>query len=346
MRVLLVTNLYPSPERPDAGVFVVRHVESLHELGIETELLYVDRAGRGRSVYRGLGVAVRRSVEANDPDLLHVMFGGVMADICTREIADRPVLVSFRGTDLLGGGAQNVLQHLSWTYGVLASRRAAVRAAGIVVMSNNLRQALPKRVDASRVWIQPNGVDLVMFAPRDQGEAQDELGWDRRRKHVLFPSIATRSEKRFDLARTAVDLVSRNRSDVDLHVLSGVRHEDVALWLNAADVVLLTSDHEGSPDAVKEALACNVPVVSVDVGDVRERIGAIDGCHVTDHRPASIALALDRVLARSARIGGREHMLDLSLERVSAHIAAIYRTLTDKEPLVVPVAQKESREPA
>jgi glycosyltransferase involved in cell wall biosynthesis len=346
VRVLLVTNLYPSRERPDAGVFVVRHLEGLQELGIETELLYVDRAGRGRSVYRRLGVAVRQSVETNAPDLVHVMFGGVMADICTREIADRPVLVSFRGTDLLGGGARNLLERLSWSYGVLASRRAAVRAAGIVVMSSNLREALPNGVDPNRVWIQPNGVDLVAFAPRDQREAQDALGWDRRRKHVLFPSLATRSEKRFDLARAAVDLVSRNRSNVDLHVLSGVRHNDVALWLNAADVILLTSDHEGSPDAVKEALACNVPVVSVDVGDVRERIGSIDGCYVTDRRPASIALALDRVLARSARIRGREQMLDFSLERASARIAAIYRTLTGQEQRVVPVSQHESRETA
>src|SRR5262249_34938180 len=152
-------------------------------------------------------------------------------------------------------------------------------------------------------------------------------------------SLATRSEKRFDLARAAVDLVSRNRPDVDLHVLAGVGHDDVALWLNAADVVLLTSDHEGSPDAVKEALACNVPVVSVDVGDVPERSGTIAGCYVTDHRPASIALALDRVLARTGRIDGRERILDLSLERVSARIAAIYKTLTDQEPLAVSVAR-------
>jgi teichuronic acid biosynthesis glycosyltransferase TuaC len=346
MRVLLVTNLYPTPERPDAGVFVVQHIESLHALGIETELLHVERTDRGRRVYRGLAGVVRQSLTTSDPDLVHVMYGGVMADICTREVTDRPVLVSFRGTDLLGGGAKNVIDRVSWSFGVLASRRAATRAAGIVVMSNNLSQALPKRVNPSRVWTQPNGVDLATFAPRDQREAQDELDWDRRRKHVLFPALATRSEKRFDLARAALDVVNNKRRDVELHVLSGVRHKDVPLWLNAADVVLLTSEHEGSPDVVKEALACNVPIVSVDVGDVRERIEVVGGCHVTDRDPASIALGLNLALARRSRIDGRERVLEFSLERVSARIAGIYATLTNREALGMPLKHQQRGETA
>ena len=111
-----------------------------------------------------------------------------------------------------------------------------------------------------------------------------------------------RPEKRFVLAETAVELLNEGGRDVELHALAGVPHEEVPPWLNAANVVVLTSRDEGSPNAVKEALACDVAVVSVDVGDVRERIESIDGCYIAEEpSPQGVAGALGRALeARSA----------------------------------------------
>jgi glycosyltransferase involved in cell wall biosynthesis len=330
VRALVVTNLFPTSSRPDVGTFVARQVDSLRAIDVEIDLLHLDRTQRGRRVYRNLPDTIQRALAATRPDLLHVMYGGVMADRVTHAARDLPVLVSFCGTDLLGGGAGTLVNRLSWNYGVLASRRAASRAAGIVVKSQNLKEALPKRVDQSRVWVLPNGVDLSRFAPRHQRECQEELGWDRRRKHVLFPASADRTEKRFDLARVAVDVADARHCDIVLHALSGVRHEEVAVWMNAADVVLLTSEHEGSPNAVKEALACNVPVVSVDVGDVRERIETIDGCYVAGSGAPAIATQLRRALERGRRIDGRARVSELSLERVAEKLRAIYLTLATR----------------
>jgi hypothetical protein len=323
MRVLVVTNIYPTDAHPASGTFVAAQVESLRDLGVDIEVLFVDRLESGRAVYRNLAETVRASFDAVRPDLVHVMYGGVMSDTVTKTVRDRPVLVSFCGSDLLGsrGGP---LEKLSGRYGVIASKRAAGRASGIVVKSENLMRALPKGLDRSRVWLLPSGVDLRRFEPMARSECQRRLGWDPARKHVLFPADPARPEKRFALAEASVAHLNRSGADVELHVLRDVPHADVPSWLNAASAILLTSTHEGSPNAVKEALACNVPVVSVDVGDVRARIAAIDGCFIAEPTPEDLAAKLGLVLERVAPIDGRKRLTDISVDRVAAKLHEIY----------------------
>jgi glycosyltransferase involved in cell wall biosynthesis len=329
MRALIVTNDYPTATRPDVGTFVARQVESVIVRGVDVELVHVDRREHGRRVYSRLANETRRRLVQFDPDLVHVMYGGVMADVVTRTVRDQPVVVSFCGADLLREGANTVVDHLSWRSNLVASRRAAARAAGIIVKSHNLKEALPKRVGDTPVWVLPNGIDLSTFVPTDPRQARRKLGWDPLRKHVLFPSSPDRPEKQFGLARAAVDLVNRQRHDVELHALGGVPHEEVPVWLNAADVAILTSRDEGSPNAIKEALACDVAVVSVDVGDVRERIAGIDGCYLADDpSPQAIATALTRALDAHGRIDGRSSVIDLSLERIAARLRDIYVAVT------------------
>jgi teichuronic acid biosynthesis glycosyltransferase TuaC len=271
VRVLAVTNL--------RAPFVKKQVDSLRAIHHEVELLYADRTTGGRRVYLTLGRAVRRAVAEIQPDVVHVIYGGVMADIVTRSIKDVPVVVTFCGSDLIGSsGGQRLLKRLSVRYGIAASRRAAVRACAVAVESKGLMDALPKAVDPSRIWIVPDGVDLSLFKPHDQRQCQMQLGWNPSAKHVLFPASRDRPEKRFQLAEAAVAKIQGDGWDVHLHELAGVPHESVPIWLNAADVVVLTSTHEGSPNTIKEALACNIPFVSVDVGDVRERMRGVEGC--------------------------------------------------------------------
>ena len=101
--------------------------------------------------------------------------------------------------------------------------------------------------------------------------------------------------------------------------------------MNACDVLLMTSLHEGSPNVVKEALACNLPIVSTDVGDVRNRIGALDGCVVcaTDD-PATIAEALNQVLSRRQGIDGRKAVLDLDEQVLTSKVIDVYRRAVEK----------------
>jgi glycosyltransferase involved in cell wall biosynthesis len=108
-----------------------------------------------------------------------------------------------------------------------------------------------------------------------------------------------------------------------------VPHEEVPIWLNASDVVLLTSLHEGSPNIIKEALACDLPVVSVDVGDVRERIDGIEGCHIALPDPDDLGIKLSLVAANKGRIAGREKMQSLSLEHTALHLRSFYREVVE-----------------
>jgi teichuronic acid biosynthesis glycosyltransferase TuaC len=340
VRTLVVTNSLPTAGRPELGTFVADQVASVREVGVHADVLHVDRAAAeggaplrsspiaGWRAYRSLSARVRRSVTETDPDVVHVMYGGVMAEIVTRTVRDRPVLVSFCGSDVLGGRAAGGLARLSEGIGVLASRRAATRASGVLVKSRNLLDALPRQLDPARVWVVPNGVDLACFRPLEKAACQEALGLERERRHVLFTAAPDRPEKRFALAEASMALLGHG-TGVTLHTLAGRPHADVPTWLNAADAVLLTSVYEGSPNVIKEALACNVPVVSVDVGDVRERIQGIDGCYIAEPTPQDLAAKLRRVLERSERVDARERMAALSLEQTATKLRDIYVTLAN-----------------
>jgi teichuronic acid biosynthesis glycosyltransferase TuaC len=325
LRVLVVTNLLPTPDAPGVGVFVRDEVESLRALGVHIEVMHLDRRAQGRGVYARLAGRLRQQVSTFAPDLIHVMYGGVMADIVTRRIGSRPVVVSFCGTDLLAGSEGPLRQRLSRRYNVIASHRAARRAAGIIVKSRNLRDALHEDIDPARVWIVPDGVDFERFVPGDRQAARSRLGWTPGVAHVVFPAAETRPEKNFPLAHAAVDRLRELGTRVELHALTGLTHDEVPTWLNAADAVLLTSTHEGSPNAVKEAMACDVPVVAVDVGDVRERIGDVDGCYVGAATPDDLAAKLSLVLARAERPALRSRVEDVSLHVLAERLLGIYR---------------------
>lgn len=327
MRSLVVTNIWPTPAVPGTGTFVLDRVESLRAAGVDVDVMYFPRT-EGRSVYRGLGKRVADAVGEREPDVVHVMYGGVMADEVTRRVRSRPVVISFCGTDLLGGRGANLVERLSLRFGVLASRRAAPRAAGIIVMSKNLHEALPAAARTARTWIVPDGIDFSRFRPLDRDRCRERLGWDPARRHVLFPALRSRPEKRYALAEAGVELLNAGGPAVELHALENVPHADVPVWLNAADAVLLTSAHEGSTNVVKEALACDVAVVSVDVGDARERLAGIEGCFVADATPEDIAAKLSAALAHGERVDGRERIRDLALDRTAARVMEIYRVVT------------------
>jgi glycosyltransferase involved in cell wall biosynthesis len=324
MRVLAVTNSFPTRTRPDLGVFVAEQISAIRDTGVEIDMLHVDRAGSGRRAYRQLAARIRAAVAERQPDVVHVQYGGVMADVVTRASGTAPVLITFYGSDLLGGRIGHRTARLAEAIGVVASRRAARRAAGIIVVSRNLLEKLPSSLPEDRVWVVPNGVDLERFKPLDRDTCLATLGLDLMRQHVLFPAAPGRPEKRFAVAEAAV---ARLRTPVELHALAGRPHEEVPLWLNAADAVLVTSAYEGSPNAVKEALACNTPIVSVDVGDVQELVDGVSNCAVAEADPSALAEALEAVLVRKERSDGRGKVSELSQERVAETVAGIYSVL-------------------
>jgi teichuronic acid biosynthesis glycosyltransferase TuaC len=322
--------MYPTSANPSGGVFIELEVQSLRELGVEVGVMHLDRRSRGPRAYWGLGKKVKRAIERSQPALVHVAYGGVLAELATRAVHDRPVLVQYWGSDLLGSRSERPLRRFTIHLGVLASRRAALRAAGVIVVSENLRAALPVGAADGNVWVVPSGIDLNRFLPLDQDECRSRLGWASGPKHVLFPASSRRPEKRYPLAQAAVEQLRSRGFEVNLHELDGVAHTDVPTWMNASDVVLLTSTHEGSPNVVKEALACNVPVVAVDVGDVSQRLANLHGCYVAAPTPDDLAEKLGLALSAGSRVDARATLADISLERTAQRLLNIYRTVLEK----------------
>jgi glycosyltransferase involved in cell wall biosynthesis len=169
---------------------------------------------------------------------------------------------------------------------------------------------------------------LERFKPLDQQSCRDQLGWKPRRFHILFPGSRD-PVKRPALARAAVAAIKDLEVCAEIHYIRDVPNCDVPIWLNASDALLLTSLHEGSPTIVKEALACNVPVVSVNVGDVAERIQGIEGCYIAQPQPGDIAAKLALVYHGPRRVPGRGRIQGLSLERIGGLLKETYTAILD-----------------
>jgi len=170
------------------------------------------------------------------------------------------------------------------------------------------------------------GVDLARFSPVPRAEACRALGLDPGRRRVLFAADPALPGKRFPLAQTAVQIARREDERVELHVANGLPPERMPLEMSACDVLVVTSLHEGSPMVVKEALACNLPVVSVDVGDVAERTRGVPGCRLVPPLPTAIAWALGEVLHAGTRGDGRRAVEAVSIGRVAEELVTIYRS--------------------
>ncbi|WP_447968810.1 glycosyltransferase [Nitrospira sp. M1] len=306
-----------------------QQIQGLEACGLEVDVLCVKRVEQGRKTYRDLGKAISTKLTEFNPDIVHALYGGLLAETVTRVVKDRPVLVSFCGTDLLGGSFFNFFKRMTVRLGVFASYLAAHRANGIIVKSENLKSALPQKIDRQKVWILPNGVDLNRFQPQDRITACTRLGWDPNCFNVLFADKAHRPHKRFELAKLAGEQVSAGGIPLVLRILTGVPHQEVSTWLNASNVLLLTSYQEGSPNIVKEALACNRPVVSLDIGDVKERIHDIPGCYIAEPNPSDIAEKLRDVFNGPDVVTGRQKVMELSLDQVAHRLITIYQTVID-----------------
>jgi teichuronic acid biosynthesis glycosyltransferase TuaC len=328
MRILAVTNMYPSADFPGRGVFVHEQINGLTAVGLDMHVLFIDRIREGPSAYFRMAERISKAFKEFNPDLVHVMYGGVMAERVVRRFHRRPVVVTFHGSDLLGESLSGWARKWISRYGIWCSKRAAIAADGIVVVARHLLKALPRTMLAEKVRVLPCGIDLERFKPMDMYACRCELGWQKDSFHVVFASSNGDLVKRPWLAKAAVEEAQRLGVPAKLHYMTGVPNSAVPLWLNAGDSLLLTSLHEGSPTVVKEALACGLPVVSVDVGDVAERIEAIEGCYLAQAEPADLACKLSLVHQRRQRLECSSRLLHISVLNVARQLQSLYEILT------------------
>ena len=166
MKILAITNIYPSPDKPWLGTFVEQQVRGLQAAGIEVKVLYFDRKKEGPLIYYRMERRIAEAVAEVDPDLIHVMYGGVMADRITRRPRSVPVVVTFHGSDLLGENLSGLVRKVVSGYGVRCSKRAARRASGVVVVARHLLKALPEMEDQRT---EVGGQKSEVGGPRTEG---------------------------------------------------------------------------------------------------------------------------------------------------------------------------------
>lgn len=321
MNVLVVTNAYPTDEQPIQGVFVRSQVESLRAAGVRADVEII-HGYRGKREYLRALWKMHRRVAAAHYDLCHAHYGlsGFVALTQPRV----PVVVSFMGDDVFGTPDQTGSYSLGSRMVARLSRWVARRAAAVIVKSDELKAALGR----DDIHVIPNGIDLQLFRPIDRVEACRRLSLDESRAHVLFTGQPALAVKDFPLAQDSFARVLAQFPGARFLEASRIPHEEMPYYYSAAEVLLLTSRHEGSPNSVKEAMACNLPVVSVDVGDVRHIVGATEGCRVVASRdPETLAATVLEILRAPRRTRGREAVAGLSLEKVAHRVLAVYESV-------------------
>ncbi|MCK4763591.1 MAG: glycosyltransferase family 4 protein [Candidatus Aminicenantes bacterium] len=321
MKVLFVSSTRSAGE---ISPIIKNQGESLRKEGIEID--YFPIKGRGARGYLQTIPALKRRLREERYDMVHAHYGlcGIAAYLAGGKAN---LIVSFMGDDLIG----NIRQDGSYTFWgkllVYINKLFARRAySAIIVKSRQMKEilgAVPVNVS-----VLPNGVDFDRFFPMDKQEAREKLAIETRKRIILFAAAPDRPRKNYKLARSAVELLKD--SSCQLSVVNGLSLEEMNYYYNLADVFVLTAFHEGSPNVIKEAMACNCPVVSTDIGDVKEIIGASEGCYITSFDAVDVSEKLRSALSFGKRTAGREHIRHLESRVTARRLIKIYEAVLSK----------------
>jgi glycosyltransferase involved in cell wall biosynthesis len=306
MRVLIVTSMYPRPDRPGLGSFVRDQVGALSttpDLDVE---LFTFRSAGVRS-YLAAARDLRRRYHDAHFDVVHAHFGLSAWPAAT--VSATVHGVTLHGTDL----------HDPRSRAITLSALPFLDVVGPV--SDELMTRIPRRLVRGHLEVLPTGVATDRFHPIPRSEARRSLGLDQRRRYVLFPSDPARPEKRFDRAQAAA-------GQVQLLVLKDVDPERVPLWINAADAVLVPSEREGFGLAVLEALACNVPVLATPVGVAPAALAGVAGTRCAPFDAEVWRETLSQTLADpDPRVEGRGRAEQYSAQAMAARLLSAWRSM-------------------
>jgi len=283
--------------------FISDQVNTLIQSGVVCD--YFTITGKGIRGYLKNLNKLKLKIKYFAPDIIHAHYGlsGLLANL-QRKI---PVVTTYHGSD--------INHEKAFRFSKVAIR---LSAWNIFVSQKNVS----KTGISKRYSLLPCGVDVSVFKPVDKNEARKALGFNEDDKLVLFAGSFTNKVKNPELAIESV----KQLLGVKLIELKGYTRERVALLMNAVDACLMTSHTEGSPQFIKEAMACNCAVVSVNVGDVAEVIGETKGCYICSYNENEIAATLKKVFTDNVRTDGRKRILErkLSSNEISNQLIQLY----------------------
>ena len=299
-------------------IFARRQVRSLAQLGVEIRSFFLTDRMHPWQLVRSAR-KLRSVIREFRPDIVHAHYGTVTSFLCAC-VTRTPQVITFRGSDL---NRQGSVPPLRYMIASTLSQLSTFRAARVICVSRQLRARLWWK--SAKATVLPSGVDLNLFKPQLQIDARRALGWDPQVPIVAFNGGYDPRAKGLALVEDSIARTKLKIGQVRLVLLNGdISPDSMPLYLNAADCLVLASQHEGSPNIVREALACNLPVVSVDVGDVAERLTDVEPSAIVPRDPEAMGLALAEILTKRLRSNGREKLAKCSAAYIAGELLRIY----------------------
>ena len=305
MRILLVASYNKNRFAP----FIVEQAEALKRHGCEID--YLGLQGKGIKGYLKNLPALKRKIREVQPDVIHAHYGlsGLLANLQRRI----PVVTTYHGSD--------INEKKAFRFSKIAMR---LSAWNIFVSRKTLDIAQPKK----HYSLLPCGIDLCEAQLTEKSVARQKMKLDEKKKYVLFAGAFDNIVKNAPLAKESV--AHMQNDNVELLELKGYSREEVTLLMCTADAFLMTSFTEGSPQVIKEAMACGCPIVSVDVGDVQERIEGVEGCYMaTTREPQELSVLLQKAFDFQGKTKGREKIIDDGLDngQVADKLMSLYNVV-------------------
>ena len=300
MKVLIVASGNSAVISP----FVKEQGDSLKEIGLDIDYFLIK--GKGITGYLKNYFNLNRLIKTNTYDIIHAHYGlsGLLATFQSHV----PVVITFHGSDVN-------LNRTNFYLSFLASR---LSDANIFV-----HESLSKKLSlySDKAEIIPCGVNLNLFKPIDKLASRDKLGLDHNYNYVLFSSSFNNKIKNAALAKLALS----NFENIILLEMKGYSREEVHLLMNAVDILIVTSHSETGPLVVKEALACNCPIISTDVGDVKELANGTKNCYIVEYDAKQIEQRIRDILSSNKKSDGRAAVKHLSLEKIATDVYSVYK---------------------
>lgn len=301
-------------------IFAKRTIGPLEEAGIEIHLFHLLSRTNPISILKSLKI-IREEIRIIKPHVVHAHYGSITSLFCVF-CTKLPRVTHFRGSDINRDPTQGTLKNLI-TY--FSSQLSCLLSNHSVFVAQNLLDKLI--IKPKNYTILPSPINTSLFHPKDKDNCKKKLGLDPKKKYVAFISSGGRSIKRPELAHAAVSLAKKSNPEIEILVIHGIEPNKIPDYLSSCELLLMTSLYEGSPNCVREAMACNIPVVSVDVGDVAYWVHKDPYSTLSDASPEALSHS---ILSTLSKKNNKKEHIDLSISTLDYYVhktVQIYKTL-------------------
>jgi len=322
-KILIVTSEYPTKSRQNDVPWLREQVTNFNRIGLDTTVYRIPNESIIEKFKATIGL--RKLIKKRRFSLIHCHWG-YNTIIAYNSII--PIITTFHGSDLQGDVKENGSRTIKGYIIIFLSRVSTLLSYYNIFVSARLARSIPRKALNKKNIIIPMGYDSKLFKPIDKSVARDMLSLDLQKKYVLFAGNYSKFVKGYPLAMKVINSLDESYELIKLDYAS---YKEMAIYMNASDVLLMTSYQEGAPVIIKEALACNLSVISTDVGDVKEIIKFVPGSFVSKERdPGKIANLITRSIEMDSTSVGSQKMGKYTAKKMNNRVLGTYLDLLQK----------------